>query len=148
VDAMSRLPHSAESREESGYSSATRRAEGMDRRTSSGKRCPASPKSAPTWEELNRRKATVYTHPTAANCCVNLVEGIGEATIELGADTTRTIASLIFSGTSQRYKDINWIFSHGGGAFTPFPPPFHIQMVSRPPYKDKFTRAIVDGELN
>jgi len=79
---------------------------------------------------------------------VNLVQGIGEATIEFGADTTRTIASLIFSGTSQRYKDINWIFSHGGGALTAVAERFQIQMVSRPPYKDKFTRAIVDGELN
>src|SRR5205807_7516119 len=53
-----------------------------------------------------------------------------------------------FSGTSQRFKDINWIFSHGGGALTSFAERFQMQMVSVPPYKDKFTRAIVDGELN
>ena len=69
----------------------------------------------PVWEELNRRKAVVYTHPTSANCCVNLLPGISTPIIEFGTDTTRTIASLIFSGASQKYKDINWIWSHGGG---------------------------------
>ena len=29
-------------------------------------------------------KATVYTHPTAANCCVGLLPGISEAAIEFG----------------------------------------------------------------
>ena len=116
--------------------------------TSYGDKWLGYPHFEPVWEELNRRKATVYTHPTGANCCVNLVQGIAESTVEFGADTTRTIASLIFSGTSQRYKDINWIFSHGGGALTSFAERFQIQMVSTPPYKDKFTRAIVDGELN
>ena len=102
---------------------------------------------APIWEELNRRKATVYTHPTGANCCVNLVEGVPETVVEYGADTTRTIASLIFSGTSQRYKDINFIFSHGGGVLTATAERFQIQMVTTPPYKDKFTRESVDKEL-
>ena len=116
--------------------------------TSYGDKWLGYPHFEPVWEELNRRKATVYTHPTGANCCVNLVQGIPKSTAEFGVDTTRTIASLIFSGTSQRYKDINWIFSHGGGALTSFAERFQIQMVSTPPYKDKFTRAIVDGELN
>ena len=146
--AMLPLPHIDESLKEIAYSFDTLKADGVGMMTSYGDKWLGYPQFEPIWEELNRRKATVYTHPTGANCCVNLVQGIGESTVEFGADTTRTIASLLFSGTSQRFKDINWIFSHGGGALTSFAERFQIQMVSTPPYKDKFTRAIVDGELN
>ena len=146
--AMLPLPHIDASLEEIAYCFDTLKADGIGTMTSYGDKWLGYPQFTPVWEELNRRKATVYTHPTGANCCVNLVQGIGEAAIEFGTDTTRTIVSLIFSGTSQRYKHINWIFSHGGGALTAFAERFQIQMVSTPPYKDKFTRAIVDGELN
>ena len=69
----------------------------------------------PVMEELNRRKAVVYTHPFRNACCRNLVPDVFEPAIELGTDTTRTIASLIFSGTAARFPDIKFIFSHGGG---------------------------------
>jgi predicted TIM-barrel fold metal-dependent hydrolase len=67
--------------------------------------------------------------------------------VEFGADTTRTIASLILSRTSQKYRDISWIFSHGGGALTAFAERFQVQLVTTPPYKDKFTRASMEAEL-
>jgi len=54
---------------------------------------------------------------------------------------------LIFSGSSQKHKDINWIWSHGGGALTAFAERFLVQAISRPPYAGKFTRAAVEGEL-
>ena len=74
-------------------------------------------RSRPRSSEANRRKATVYTHPTAANCCVNLVHGVTESTIEFGTDTTRTIASLVFGEgkTALRFPDIRFIWSHAGG---------------------------------
>ena len=47
-----------------------------------------------------KRKAVVYVHPTTAPCCSNLVPDIPIAMIEYGTDTTRTIASLVFSGSA------------------------------------------------
>jgi hypothetical protein len=32
-----------------------------------------------------------------------------------GTDTTRTIASLVFSGAAARFRDVQLIFLHGGG---------------------------------
>jgi predicted TIM-barrel fold metal-dependent hydrolase len=69
----------------------------------------------PLHEELNRRKAVVYVHPIEGNCCRNIVKDVTDTVVEYGADTTRTIASLIFSGTTTRYPEITWIFSHAGG---------------------------------
>ena len=66
-------------------------------------------KLKPIHEELNRRKAVVYVHPIEANCCRNIVKDVQDPVVEYGADTTRTIASVIFSGTSTRYPDITWI---------------------------------------
>jgi 6-methylsalicylate decarboxylase len=70
---------------------------------------------APLLEELNRRKAVVYTHPTTPNCCGHLLPEAPVTMIEYGTDTTRAIASLVFSGTASRYPDIRWIFAHAGG---------------------------------
>jgi predicted TIM-barrel fold metal-dependent hydrolase len=70
----------------------------------------------PVYEELNRRKAVVYTHPLTPACCANPLPGVvRDSSIELGTDTTRTIASILFSGTAARFPDIRWIFSHAGG---------------------------------
>jgi predicted TIM-barrel fold metal-dependent hydrolase len=70
---------------------------------------------APVYAELNRRKAVIYVHPLAPNCCADVVPGIPPGSIEYATDTSRTIAHLVFSGTSQKYPDIRWIFSHSGG---------------------------------
>lgn len=145
--AMLPLPHIDASLSEIAYAFDTLKADGIGTMTSYGDKWLGDAELAPVWEELNRRKATVYTHPTTPNCCVNLVPGVAAATIEFGTDTTRAIASLLLSGTSQRFKDINWIFSHGGGALTAFAERFQIQIVSTPPYKDKLTREMVDAEL-
>lgn len=69
----------------------------------------------PVFDELNRRKAVVSVHPTTAACCGNLIPYIPDNVIEFGTDTTRTIASLVFSGAADRWPDIKFIFSHAGG---------------------------------
>ena len=76
------------------------------------------------------------------------MQTVPPSAIEWGTDSTRSIADLIFSGTAQKYPNINWIFSHGGGALTSFAERFLVQMVNTPPYKGKFTREDVQGQLN
>jgi 6-methylsalicylate decarboxylase len=69
----------------------------------------------PVMAELNRRKAVVHVHPTAANCCKNLVPDVPPGIMEYGTDTTRAILGLMFSGQAVKFPDIRWIWSHAGG---------------------------------
>ena len=83
--------------------------------TSYGDKWLGDPAFSPVMAELNRRKALVYTHPTTANCCRNLVASLPPSMIEYGTDTTRAIGELVFGGEAQRHPDIRMIFSHAGG---------------------------------
>lgn len=83
--------------------------------TSYGDRWLGHASFSPVFEELNRRRALVFVHPTAATCCGNLIDELPASTIEYGTDTTRAIGSLLFSGTAARYPDIRFVFSHAGG---------------------------------
>ncbi len=71
---------------------------------------------APIYEELNRRKAVIYTHPKDAACCAGAIPGVPGSTIEYSMDTARSIVSLLYTGTASKYSDLKFIFSHGGGA--------------------------------
>ena len=145
--AMLPLPHVDESLKAIEYGMDTLKADGVGILTSYGDKWLGDPVFAPVFEELNRRRATVYTHPTSANCCVNVLRAIPDYAVEWGTDTTRAIATLIFWGASQKYPDINFIFSHGGGSLTSFAERFQMQLLDLPQFKGKVTRAMVDGEL-
>jgi predicted TIM-barrel fold metal-dependent hydrolase len=69
----------------------------------------------PVMAELDRRSALVFVHPEAPLCCRGLLPGVHEYMLEYGFDTTRAITNLLFSGAAWRYRNIRWIFSHGGG---------------------------------
>jgi predicted TIM-barrel fold metal-dependent hydrolase len=71
----------------------------------------------PVMEELNRRNAVVFVHPTAANCCRGLkyAVGVSEQSMEFGFDTTRAITGIVVNGDAARFPNIRWIWSHGGG---------------------------------
>lgn len=102
------------------YALDTLKADGLGVFSSYGEKWLGHASFAPIYEELNRRKAVVFIHPTTPICCQNLSliqDGVPNEgpMIEYGTDTTRTIADLIFSGTTRRFPDITWICSHGGG---------------------------------
>jgi len=97
------------------YSQDTLKADGVCLMTSYAGKYPGDPAFEPVMAELNRRKAVVFLHPVKAECCKDLQPELAPALIELGTETTRAIASVLFDGTASRYPDIRFIFSHGGG---------------------------------
>ena len=114
------------------YAFDTLKADGIYLWTSYDGKLLGDPAFFPILEELNRRKAVVYTHPATPACCANVMPWISINAIEGPVDTTRTMISLVFQGGAARYPDIRWIFSHSGGV-TPF-------LLSR------FERHMIDGK--
>jgi predicted TIM-barrel fold metal-dependent hydrolase len=111
------LPDTDGSLAEIDYAYGTLHADGINLLSNFAGKWLGDPAFTPVMEELNRRKALVYVHPTFAPCCTNnMVPGVIAPTMEFPFDTARTIISLITSGTTTRFPDIRFIFSHGGGA--------------------------------
>jgi predicted TIM-barrel fold metal-dependent hydrolase len=140
------MPYVDETLKEIAYALDTLKADGVAFLTSYGDRYLGDPAFAPVWDELNRRKATVFTHPTDPKCCSANLAGLAPTYIEFGTDTTRTVASLIFSRTAERCPDVNFVFCHGGGTVTALTERFTVQMLRTPKYKD-FTAEGVFAQL-
>ena len=88
----------------------------------------------PIFDELNRRKAILFFHPTTPTCpCSPEAQAQGESPqkaapfagkypnpmLEFFFDTARIVANLFLSGTIKRCPDIKFIFAHCGGAMPP-----------------------------
>lgn len=69
----------------------------------------------PIFDELERRKAVVFVHPTASPDPVVHALGLPDSLIDFVADTSRAIAHLHYSNTFARTPNVRYIFSHAGG---------------------------------
>ena len=111
------LPDTDGTLKEIDYAYGTLHADGINFLSNFEGKWLGDPSFTPVMEELNRRKSLVYVHPTFSPCCTNnMVPGLVAPILEFPYDTLRTIVSLISSGTTTKFPDIRWIFSHGGGA--------------------------------
>lgn len=82
----------------------------------------------PVFDELNRRKAIVFIHPTTP-CTALASGGCSHATplahtyprpmFEFFFDTARAYTNLFLTGTIGRCPDITFVVTHSGGAFPP-----------------------------
>ncbi|HEX4251069.1 MAG TPA: amidohydrolase family protein [Pseudonocardia sp.] len=70
---------------------------------------------APLFEELQRRRALVFVHPNPSPDPVAHTLGLPDTLIDFTADTTRAIASMLYSNTFASTPDVSYVFSHAGG---------------------------------
>jgi len=102
------------------YGANVLKADGFGILTSYGDLWLGDPKFRPVFEELNRRKAVVFVHPTDAPCCrpasMTYVKApMNGSWLEWPMHTARTIFSLMSNGTLRQLPDIRFVFAHSGG---------------------------------
>jgi len=117
------------------YAFDTLHADGVGLLTSYGDMWLGDERLQPILDELNRRGAIVYVHPTDSSCCHALAH-VSPGTVEWLSDTGRSINSLVstappyYGGASPplgrnspartsaatRYGNVKFIWSHGGGS--------------------------------
>lgn len=136
------LPDTDGSLREIEYAFDVLKADGIGLMTCVAGRYPGDAAFAPVFDELARRQAVVYFHPTAAPCAYALPE-IPAATLEFPFDTTRAVASLLFAGTFARCRAIRFIFSHAGGTV-----PFLAERIARlasakPAYHERLPEGVI-----
>ncbi len=77
---------------------------------------PGDPQLDPIMEELNRRKAVLFLHPTSPDCpcCQETSLGYPRPMMEFMFETSRAVTNMILKGTLEKYRDIRLIIPHAG----------------------------------
>ncbi len=79
-------------------------------------------KYEPVFAELNRRRTTIFLHPSmpAGFECVSC--GRPGPIIEFPFDSCRTVVDMLYAGVLERHPEIKLIMSHAGGALPTLAP--------------------------
>ncbi|MBN9050846.1 MAG: amidohydrolase [Rhizobiales bacterium] len=80
-----------------------------------GNRYLGDPAFRPVFEELNRRRAVVFIHPTIGPGSLSFDIDVLPAAVEFAFDTTRTVLSLLRAGIFHACPDIKFVLAHNGG---------------------------------
>ena len=100
---------------EIGYALDTLKMDGVTTTTSLNDVYLGEPQFDPWFEEMNRRSATLFVHPTITKAGETLLNGLNASVIEFMFDTTRMIINMVATGVKKRFSQIKIISTHGGG---------------------------------
>jgi len=109
------MPDVDGSLEEIGYAMDTLHADGIGLKTNAHGIYLGDKKFDSIFDELNRRKAVIFIHPTSPSCWQQCAMGYPAPMLEFPFETARAVTNLIFSGTLERCPDISVIIPHNGG---------------------------------
>lgn len=123
------LPDQEGSLREIEYALDVLKANGIGLLTSYGDRWLGDAAYGPVFEELDRRRAVVFVHPTVPFCCRTLLANVPPVVDEIPQDTARAIANLLYTGSLSRFRNIRFIFTHAGGTM----PMMYGRMLEFPP---------------
>ena len=137
------LPDIDASLKEIAYALDTLGADGMRAAPSYHGKYLGHPDFQPVWQELDRRNAIVFVHPTQPLCCGPILPNTASAILEFPFDTTRAITDVLLTGTFSKFPNIRWIFSHGGGAL----PMLAGRIASVTRFNPKFAERLPNGVI-
>jgi 6-methylsalicylate decarboxylase len=100
---------------EIGYALDTLKMDGVTTTTSLNDVYLGEPQFDPWFEDLNRRSATLFVHPTITKAGQTLLSGLNASVLEFMFDTTRMITNMVSTGAKKRFSQIKMISTHGGG---------------------------------
>ncbi|MEU6676521.1 amidohydrolase family protein [Streptomyces sp. NPDC046925] len=110
------LPDVAGSLAEAAHALDVLGADGVAVETNHHGRYLGDPVFAPLWEDLDRRGAVVFVHPTSPPHAEDVSLGRPRPMLEFLFDTARTASDLLLGGVLTRHPRIRWVLTHGGGA--------------------------------
>lgn len=109
------LPNIDAALEEISYALDVLKVDGFVMLTNIGGTYLGNAKFDPVFDELNRRHAVAFIHPTSPPCWEHIALGFPRPMIEFPFDSTRAVTNLVMSGTLERCPNVRIIVPHAGG---------------------------------